>query len=204
MDRKREKHNHSVEADISDSDIYEAMMDVQGYLDITPADLKEIYRAAFRHALARIKRSVTAREIMTREVVSVQRTAAAIEVAELMAEHLISGIPVIETDGTPAGMISEKDFLPLLGARDRRHFMAAILNCLRNRGCVSKPVLSQKAEEIMTAPAFTVGEDSTAWEIAALFSEKDINRVPVVDEKGRLTGIVSRTDLVRAMLRKER
>jgi hypothetical protein len=50
--------------DISDSDIFEAMKEIQGYLDITPADLKEIYRHAFRHARERINRPIKAVEII--------------------------------------------------------------------------------------------------------------------------------------------
>ena len=64
------------------------MKDIQGYLDITPADLKEIYKFAYRHALERITSSVRAHaHIMTRQVFSVKRTMPVKEVAELMAEE---------------------------------------------------------------------------------------------------------------------
>ena len=60
------------EIDLKDEDIFEAMKAIPGYLDITPGDFKEVYRLAYPHALERLSRAVTAREIMTREVVAVQ------------------------------------------------------------------------------------------------------------------------------------
>ena len=59
--------------DISDDDILKAMKDINGYLDITPGDFKEIYRFAYRHALDRMTHSVTAGEVMTTDVVFVKK-----------------------------------------------------------------------------------------------------------------------------------
>ena len=56
--------------ELKDEDIYEAMQDIPGYLDITPGDFKEVYRLAFQHALERLSREVTAAEIMTTDVVN--------------------------------------------------------------------------------------------------------------------------------------
>lgn len=186
--------------EISDEDIYEAMKDIQGYLDITPADLKEIYKFAYRHALERLTSSVKAIDIMTRKVFSVKRATPLKEVAELMAEKSVSGIPVIEEDGKVAGVISEKDFLLHMGARDKTHFMTVVAECLSGKSCVTMPIRSQKAEDIMTSPAITVREAATAVEISNIFNEKKINRVPVIGRGDELTGIVSRADIVRASL----
>jgi len=123
-------------------------------------------------------------------------------VAELMAEKTVSGIPVLEDDGKVAGIISEKDFLSHMGSRDKTHFMAVVAECLKGKGCVAMPIRLKKAEDIMTSPAFTVKEDTSVIEIANLFTEKNINRVPVINEEGRLAGIVSRADIVRASLMK--
>ena len=202
MDENIKKKDLTIDVEISDNDIYEAMKDIQGYLDITPADLKEIYKFAYRHALERITQSVRAHDIMTTQVFSVNRTTPVMEVAELMAEKTVSGIPVLEEDGKVAGIISEKDFLSHMGSRDKTHFMAVVAECLKGKGCVAMPIRSQKAEDIMTSPAVTVKEDTSVIEIANLFTEKNINRVPVINEEGRLKGIVSRADIVRASLMK--
>jgi len=196
------KKDLTIDVEISDNDIYEAMKDIPGYLDITPADLKEIYKFAYRHALQRITQAVRAHDIMTTQVFSVNRTTPVMEVAELMAEKTVSGIPVLEEDGKVAGIISEKDFLSHMGSRDKTHFMAVVAECLKGKGCVAMPIRSQKAEDIMTSPAVTVKEDTSVIEIANLFTEKNINRVPVINEEGRLKGIVSRADIVLASLMK--
>jgi len=202
MGENIKKKDLTIDIEISDNDIYEAMKDIPGYLDITPADLKDVYKFAYRHALQRITQAVRAHDIMTTQVFSVNRTTPVMEVAELMAEKTVSGIPVLEEDGKVAGIISEKDFLSHMGSRDKTHFMAVVAECLKGKGCVAMPIRSQKAEDIMTSPAVTVKEDTSVIEIANLFTEKNINRVPVINEEGRLKGIVSRADIVLASLMK--
>ena len=200
MAESGETKNLPVGIDISDKDIYEAMKDIRGYLDITPADLKEIYKFAYGHALERLTRSVKASDIMTSKVFSVRRTDPAREVARLMAEHRISGVPVLDADGRVAGVISEKDFLARMGVGGKTNFMAVIAECLLGEGCVTTSVRSQKAEDIMTSPSITVRADATASEISTIFTGRKINRVPVTDGEGRLIGIVSRSDVVRALM----
>lgn len=200
MDENINRKNLPLSIELSDDDIYEAMKNIQGYLDITPADLKEIYKFAYRHALERITQSVKARDIMTKQVFSVKKDMPLKEVAELMAEKSVAGIPVIEEDGKVAGIISEKDFLSRMGSGDKTHFMAFVAECLQGKACAAFPVRLQKAEDIMTSPAISVREDTTVVEISNIFFEKNINRVPVTDREGKLLGIVSRADIVRASL----
>jgi CBS domain-containing protein len=200
MDEMKEKKDLPINIEISDDDIYEAMKDIPGYLDVTPADLKEIYKFAYRHAWERITQSVKANAIMTRQVLSVKKDTSLKEIAELMAEKSVSGVPVIEEDGKVAGIISEKDFLSQMGARDKSHFMAFVAECLQGKGCTDFPVALQKAEDIMTSPAIIVREEATVFEISNIFFQKNINRVPVTDREGKLLGIVSRADIVRASM----
>jgi CBS domain-containing protein len=174
------------------------MRNIQGYLDVTPGDVKKIYKFAYRHAYDRIMKSVRARDIMTREVITVRRATPLAEVAEVMASRGISGMPVMEDDGRIAGVISGKDFLVNMGAKDKMNFMAVIAECLKGRKCVSMPISRKKAEDIMTSPAITAEENTTVSEIASIFSSKKINRVPVIGKSGDLIGIVSRADIVRA------
>lgn len=184
--------------DISDGDIHEALKEIQGYLDITPADLKEIYRHAFRHALERVRRPITAGEIMTRGVHHVGVGTPLKEVAELMARRGVSGVPVLDDAGMVAGVISEKDFLSRMGAGDMAGIMGVIAACLGGNGCVAAPIVGGVAADIMAAPAVTVRENTSTREIMEIFTLRTINRVPVLDGAGKLAGIVSRADLLRA------
>ncbi|HSB51888.1 MAG TPA: CBS domain-containing protein, partial [Dissulfurispiraceae bacterium] len=184
--------------DVSDDDVYDAMKQMQGYLDITPNDLKEVFRAAYSLAVKRISSAVRARDIMTRPVHSVGLDSSAQQVADVMAERHISGVPVVDGEGRVAGVISEKDFLSRMGAKDAEHVMGIIAACLKGKGCVATSIRTKKAADIMSSPAVTVTAEATAFEIMGLFDRMGINRVPVVDEKGCLVGIVSRADLMRA------
>jgi CBS domain-containing protein len=198
MDEKKGMKEIPVDTGISDDDIYAAMKDMQGYLDITPADLKEIYTLAFRHALERITRFVKARDIMTKQVFFVKRDSPLSVVAELMAERNVSGVPVLDDKEHIAGMISEKDFLTHMGARDKTHFMSVVAEYLKGKDCLAMTIRGQNAEDIMTLPAITVEEHTAVSDIAALFAEKNINRVPVINRAGFVIGIISRADIVRA------
>jgi CBS domain-containing membrane protein len=184
--------------DISDDDILKAMKDISGYLDITPGDFKEIYRFDYKHAVDRLMHSITAKDVMTRAVVFVKKDTSLEEVADILNRHPISEVPVVGDDQSVAGVISEKDFLFHMGAKEMRSFMGVVAHCLRNKGCVALPMRMQTAEDIMTSPAITVSEDTPAFEIASIFIEKNINRTPVADRNNKLLGIVTRTDIVRS------
>ncbi|MDQ1240598.1 MAG: rane protein [Thermodesulfobacteriota bacterium] len=187
-----------VPIDISDADIYEAMSDIPGYLDITPGDFKEVYLRAYQHAIQRLTRTVRVTEIMTRDVAYVLRATPVREVAELMAKRKISGVPVVEAGGSVAGVISHRDFLEAMGGSKFGTFMEIIADCLRGSGCLSVEVRTQRAEDIMTCPAITATQETTVMEVADMMARRGINRIPVVDDKGLLTGIVSRADVVRS------
>jgi CBS-domain-containing membrane protein len=184
--------------DISDSDLREAMKEIQGYLDITTTDLKEIYRHAFRHALERLSRPVTATQVMSRPVHHVSVDTPVEDVAKVMAGQGISGVPVLDNTGRVAGIISERDFLSRMGPPGRAHVMDIVAACLGGGKCLATPIRRRLASEIMTTPAITVQEETTTLEIMEIFNTRKINRVPVLDGTGTLVGIVSRADLLHA------
>ena len=182
--------------DISDEDILKAMKDIPGYLDITPGDFKDLYQFAHNRAVDRLSRLIKARDVMTQKVIAVQGDTPSGEVALLMAEHGIAGVPVLDGNQKVMGVISEKDFLFHMGGENTRSFMDVVARCLQNKGCVAITMRQQKAEDIMTSPPITVGESTPVSKIAALFNDKGINRIPVTDETGSLLGIVARADIL--------
>jgi CBS domain-containing protein len=186
---------------LTDKDIYEAMKSIPGYLDITPRDFKELYCHAWRQAVERISKSVSARDIMTAEVVCVSPETPLDEVADLMGRRGISGLPVTDEAGKVLGVISEKDFLSRMGEAGPKNFMTVIAGCLKAKGCVALPVRAKKAGDIMTSPAVTVRETSSYSEVADLMAKMSVNRTPVTDADGRLIGIITRNDLIRASSR---
>jgi CBS domain-containing membrane protein len=186
--------------DLKEEDILSAMRQISGYVDITPRDFKEIYVLAFQHALERLSREVTVAEIMTREVVAVQTDTALTEVAEAMGKRGISGVPVLDENHKVVGVVSEKDFLSRMGVKESQNFMSLVASCLRTKGCVALPIKKQTAGDLMSASAVTVSPETRVRDLAELFTARHINRAPVTDAEGRLVGIVTRGDLIRATL----
>ena len=186
--------------EIKEEDILEAMRAIPGYLDITPGDFKEVYRLAFQHALERLSRAVTAAEIMTTDVVAVKPDTPLADVAAAMGRRGVSGVPVVDAGHKVVGVISEKDFLVRMGVVEPRNFMSLVASCLMTKGCVTLPIECALAGDIMSSPAVTVGPESSVREIAALFIARGINRVAVTDPAGRLLGLVSRGDIVKATM----
>lgn len=192
-------HNESYLLDISDDDILEAMKEIEGYLDITFSDFRELYHSASRYALERLMNLVKAKDIMTKEVIRARKDTPLTKVAEAMASHGISGVPVVENDGQVIGIISEKDFLVRIGSESSGSCMDIIARYLKNKGCVAAPMRQQHAGEIMTIPVITVNEDTPVSEIMNIFSQRKVNRVPVLDQEMKLTGIITRADALRGL-----
>lgn len=205
MDRKeRPAPTMPKSINLTEADILEAMKKIPGYLDITPRDFKEIYTLAYQEAVARLSQEVSAAEIMTTDVVVVREETPLAEVAAAMGARGISGLPVADENGRVTGVISEKDFLARMNVTGNQNFMTLVATCLTAKGCVALPIKKQMAKDLMTSPAITVQGSTTLKEIAALLTARKVNRVPVVDAAGKLIGIVSRGDLVRASFRGER
>ena len=186
--------------DISDDDVLTAMKEIGGYLDITFGDFKELYHVACSHALTRLMQSVKAGDIMTKKVISIKKQTSAKEIAEIMARHGVSGIPVIDDDEQVVGIISENDFLSRMGKKEVKSFMNIIARCLENKGCLAVPIRNQNAEDIMTSPVITASEDTPVFDIVNLFAEKNINRVPIISQEMKLIGIVSRADALQTVI----
>ncbi len=187
--------------EISDGDILQAMKAMEGYIDITPGDFREVYRVAYEIAMNRILNAIRVRDVMTTPVWGVDADMDLIETAAMLAEKGVSGAPVVDRSGMVVGVVSEKDFLKQMGAGETRSFMDVVSNCLKSKGCVAIPMRNQKAFDIMTSPAVTGHEDMPVSEISSLLTQKSINRIPIVDDDGKATGIVTRADLVASYCR---
>jgi CBS-domain-containing membrane protein len=146
---------------------------------------------------------VKARDIMTREVVSVSPETPTAQIAAALLQHGISAVPVIDASGAVVGMVSEGD---LLGRNDaereaRRDWWLALVaegEDLNPDFLASLKQKSLTARDVMSAPVVAVAEDAEIAEISRLLATHRIKRVPVVADGG-LVGVVSRADLLRAL-----
>jgi CBS-domain-containing membrane protein len=186
--------------ELKDDDIFEAMKGIEGYLDITPGDFKELYSRAYRHAMERLTRGLKVKDVMTAPAVFVQLTTPLLEVAERMARSGISGVPVVDGNTVVAGVISEKDFIRRLAGEGTKNFMGLVANLLQSKSCINISWREETAVKLMKSPVITVRETNTVFETAHLLVNHNINRAPVIDGAGKLLGIVSRADIIQALL----
>lgn len=184
--------------DLSEFDVIAAMKEIPGYIDISPGDFKEVFRIAYVHALRRTLESRTAKDIMTSPVQCLHVDTSLVEAAKFLADQHFSGGPVIDADGRLVGVVSEKDFLAKMGIGQHASMMQVVTHCLSHKGCMVMDLRNHVLGDIMHTPAITAGPDMTMGAIAALFAEKQINRVPIVDKDMRPIGIVTRSNLVHA------
>jgi CBS domain-containing protein len=143
-----------------------------------------------------------ARDLMSTTLVVVPPEMPATSVAELLSARGISAVPVVDADGAPVGIVTEGDLIRRL-ADEPPGPLAWFLHLIRHPTQLAEHFVKAHgatARDVMTTDLITVGEDAPVEEIARLMEERRIRRVPVVRE-GRLVGIVSRADLLRAILR---
>jgi CBS domain-containing protein len=121
-------------------------------------------------------------EVMTREVVEARRETPLKDLARLLDEHRISGLPVVDQDDKVLGVVSGTDLIRRQAAR---------------------PVggLAPTAADLMSTPAITVHPEQRVADAARVMERHGVERLPVVDEEDRLIGIATRRDLLRVFLR---
>jgi CBS domain-containing protein len=145
----------------------------------------------------------SARDVMTTEIVSVLPDTPTQVIAQLLLDKGISAVPVVDHDGAPIGMVSEGDLVGR-GETDREARRDWWLAMLAEGEALSPEFLGQlrtkarRARDVMAKPVVTVEEQTPVSEIAQLLEAHRIKRVPVVRD-GRMVGIVSRADLLRAL-----
>lgn len=143
-----------------------------------------------------------AKDIMSREVVSIRPEATVEELARLLIKHKISGVPVLGSEGKLVGIVTERD---LINQNKRLHIPTVIrlfdayfvLGSGRTEDEIKKMV-AVSVGEICTRKVITVGEETTLQEVATIMSEKNVHTLPVLRD-GSVVGIIGKADLVRAM-----
>ena len=143
------------------------------------------------------RRRLTVADVMSSRLVTVTPDSGFKQMAALMRGRRISGLPVVDGDGRPLGVVSETDLL----AKERRTPLP-LLSWLRP-GWARDHLRAQgtTAGEVMTAPAETVPLHATVVAAARRLQDTGLRRLLVVDRDGRLAGLVTRNDLLRAFLR---
>lgn len=151
--------------------------------------------------------SLTARDIMTAEPISVAPDLSVTDAARLMVEHRIGALPVVE-GGVLVGIVSEGDLI----MQDVKMEFPTYIHLLD--GFIMYPPATARFEDelkkavgatvgdVMTAEPVAVSVDAPVEDIATTMVDRDVSRVPVLDGD-RVVGIVSKSDIVRSLLLEE-
>jgi CBS domain-containing protein len=141
---------------------------------------------------------------MTSEVFTVTPETSLDLLARAFGERQVSGFPVVDESGRVVGVVTETD---LIHQNQRLHIPTAIalfdavivLGSSKRLEEEMRRMVATTVAEIMTREPAIVGPEVSAAEVATLMAERDAHTVPVVDEAGRLVGVVGKRDVIRAL-----
>ncbi len=145
-----------------------------------------------------------AKDIMTRDVISVDMKTPVKELARLLVKKNISGVPVIDTDGVLRGIVTEKDLI----SRDKKLHLPTVVTLFdaviyleseKHFKEDLKKLAASTVEDIMVSSVVTILEETSLREIATLMADEGKDLLPVLRE-GKVVGIVGKADVVRSMI----
>jgi CBS domain-containing protein len=139
------------------------------------------------------------RDVMTTEVVAVEAWTPFKEIVARLAQHRISAVPVVDADRRVLGIVTEADLLLKQEHPDPKADVSLIWTRRRRRQRAK--AAAAVAAKLMTTPAVTVPPTATITEAARRMHTARVKRLPVVDERGQLLGMVSRADLLKVFTR---
>jgi CBS-domain-containing membrane protein len=141
-----------------------------------------------------------AADIMTHNVISVQPEATILQAAELMLQHRISGLPVVDSVGHVVGIVTEGDFLRRAETGTQRK-RARWVEFIVGPGRLAEEYVrsgSRRIEDVMTRSIHTIGEETPLSDVVELMERHRVKRLPVLRDH-KLVGIVSRANLLHAL-----
>jgi CBS domain-containing protein len=144
---------------------------------------------------------VTAKDIMTREVIAVHPEASLLDVAKILAEHNFDGVPVVDTENKVVGIVTEYDLINKTSAVHLPTLQVILKNLpqfKKEEAHFQEEILSLKVSDIMNKEPLTILEDTPYDEVIKLFREHHrVNPIPVIDKDRKILGVISRFDVLR-------
>jgi CBS domain-containing protein len=146
-----------------------------------------------------------AKDIMTKKVITIKRDASVKELSELLVKNKISGVPVVDDSSSLVGIATEGDlivqdadlhFPRYFKLLDSIIYLESLNKFKRNLN----KYLGTKVEDVMTSRVKTVNIDTPVSEVANIMIRSNINRVPVLNKRDNLVGIITRADIIKSMI----
>ena len=204
--RKQEKplifyHDDHGEAAVSSGlsfsmdDLNSALLEMNTYIDVSIEDLNEIYAHASLNAHKRQLGAMLCRDIMSVRVIAVEFGDYLDVTWSLMQQHGIKGLPVTDRAQRIKGMITVTDFEKEAENYPGENLEERLKTVLKRSG----ELTSHKPEvvgQLMTSPVITLPEDAQVSDAIAIFTENNIGYIPVFNDEHRLSGMLSRSDVL--------
>jgi len=143
-------------------------------------------------------------DVMSHDVITVRPETPLRDLAEILSEKNINGVPVIDEDGGLLGVVCESDLVE----RNKPLHIPTVFIILDSIIPLENPwrmqkefkrLTATKVEDIYSSPAISVSPDTDITEVARIMSEKKIHTLPVVD-RGKLVGVVGKGDVIRSLI----
>ncbi len=138
--------------------------------------------------------------IMTRKVITLSPGMNVAQAWERMLEHLIKAMPVVDENERVLGMLTDEDLINRAGLVAHVSVAAHLDGTTLNDQLALLRTSSLRVEDVMTKPAITIQVSEFLGVAAARMAKNDIKRLPVVDETGKLQGVISRVDILRQVM----
>lgn len=183
---------------INQSDLHNALKQMNTFLDVSEADLSRVYKMAGMQAYRRKMGEITCADIMSRDLVTAEYGTELEEAWAQLRFHKIKAIPVIDRARRVIGIITLVDFLKRANLKTYETFQDKLMKFIkRTPGLVSsKP---EVVGQIMVSPVYTAREDTHIVELVPLLSDKGLHHIPIVNAERRLSGMVTQSDLIAAL-----
>jgi CBS-domain-containing membrane protein len=150
---------------------------------------------------------LTAKDIMTKDVITVSPDTSIEELSSLLVKHEISGVPVVDDSGGIYGIVTDNDLI----SRNKRLHIPTVVSFLDAAIYLEsskkfeqevKRLTATRVGDICIRKVVTIGEDTTVVDIATIMSEKKLHLLPVITS-GKVVGIVGKRDMLKAVARQE-
>ncbi len=165
------------------ADLDAALAHYNQVLDVSRADLETLLHQAEAAAYKRNLGELTCRDIMSPDPVVVHRTTTIAQARELMRSHRVKALPVIDATQRVIGIVTRANFQPT----------DAVLSLAEQQ--------AQSVGGVMTRRVRVASADSAVLALLPLFSESGHHHLPIIDTQARLAGVITQSDLVRALHR---
>lgn len=181
---------------LQDEDLRHAMRRQASLLDVSQQDLQTLFDAAAAHAAQRAS-GLLCRDIMSRDVLTVGLHASPEDAWRLLSSHHIKALPVVDAGHRVAGVLTRSDFLRPLVSEPAASLSARLAEFLRARP--GGPAAPPRVSDLMQTEVLVAQADAPVMELVASLCHSQHRHIPVVDERRRLVGMITQSDLLAAL-----